>query len=125
MAGYRILPEESMRRLAFLALWMGLASAVALAQDRPTRFWNLTHGRLSEVYLAATGTTDWGPNQAKNDKDGVVDPDERLRITGIKSGTYDFKLTDLDGRSCMAKNVKVEVGQIFSIDEKDLTGCNK
>jgi hypothetical protein len=114
-----------MRRLAFLALWLGLACAVALAQDGPTRFWNLTHGRLSEVYLAAAGTNEWGPNQAKNDKDGVVDPDERLRITGIKSGTYDFKLTDLDGRTCMAKSVKVEVGQIFSIDEKDLTGCNK
>jgi hypothetical protein len=114
-----------MHRLAFLALWTGLACAVAFAQDRPTRFWNLTHGRLSEVYLATAGTTGWGPNQAKNDKDGVVDPDERLRITDVKSGTYDFKLTDLNGRTCMAKNVKVEVGEIFSIDEKDLTGCNK
>ena len=55
----------------------------------------------------------------------MVDPDERLRITGIKSGSYDAKLTDLDGRTCMVHGVKVEVGQIFSIDEKDLTGCNK
>ncbi|HEY6259353.1 MAG TPA: hypothetical protein VIY51_26540, partial [Xanthobacteraceae bacterium] len=78
-----------------------------------------------EFYLAAAGTTNWGPNQAKNDKDGVVDPDERLRITGVKSGTYDAKLTDLDGRTCMVHGVKVEVGQIFSIDEKELTGCNK
>lgn len=116
-----------MRRLAFLTAFaiLGMALAPALAQDRPTRMWNLTHGRFSEVYLAAAGTTDWGPNQAKNDKDGVLDPDERLRITNIKSGSYDLKLTDLDGRTCMVKGVKVEVGQIFSIDEKDLTGCNK
>jgi hypothetical protein len=114
-----------MRRLAFLTLGLTLASSVVLAQDRPTRFWNLTHGRISELYLAAPGTTDWGPNQAKNDKDGVVDPDERLRITGIKSGTFDVKFTDLDGRTCMVRGVKVEVGQIFSIDEKDLTGCSK
>ena len=80
---------------------------------------------IAQVYLAAAGTTSWGPNQAKNDKDGVVDPDERLRITGIKSGTFDLKLTDLNGRTCMVKGVKVEVGQVFSIDEKDLTGCNK
>ena len=114
-----------MHRHVFLSLCLVLAASVAFAQDRPTRFWNLTHGRISEFYLAAPGTTDWGPNQAKNDKDGVVDPDERLRITGIKSGSYDVKLTDLDGRTCMLHGIKVEVGQIFSIDEKDLTGCSK
>jgi hypothetical protein len=114
-----------MHRVVFLTFGLTLASSVALSQDRPTRFWNLTHGRISEFYLAPPGTTNWGPNQAKNDKDGVVDPDERLRITGVNSGSYDVKFTDLEGRTCMVRDVKVEVGQIFSIDEKDLTGCNK
>jgi hypothetical protein len=114
-----------MRRLVFLGLGLTLTASAALSQDRPTRFWNLTHGRISEFYLAAPGTINWGPNQAKNDKDGVVDPDERLRITGVKSGSYDVKLTDLDGRTCMIHGIKIEVGQIFSIDEKDLTSCNK
>jgi len=114
-----------MHRLVFLAVGLTLASSAAFSQDRPTRFCNLTHGRISEFYLAVPGTTNWGQNQAKNDKDGVVDPDERLRITGIKSGSYDVKLKDLDGRTCMLHGIKVEVGQIFSIDEKDLTGCDK
>ena len=114
-----------MRRLVFLVFGLALASSVAFSQDRPTRFWNLTHGRISEFYLAAPGTTNWGPNQAKNDKDGVVDPDERLNITGVASGTYDVKLTDKDGRTCLVHGVRVEVGQIFSIDEKDLTSCSK
>jgi hypothetical protein len=109
----------------FLVFGLTLASSAALSQERPTRFWNLTLGRISEFYLAPPGTTNWGQNQAKNDKDGVVDPDERLRITGVKSGSYDVKLTDLDGRTCMVHDVKVEAGQIFSIDEKDLTSCNK
>jgi hypothetical protein len=114
-----------MRHLVFLVVGLTLASSVAFSQDRPTRFWNLTHGRISEFYLAPPGTTNWGPNQAKNDKDGVVDPDERLRITGVKTGSYDVKLTDLDGRTCLLHGVKVEVGQIFSIDEKELTSCNR
>src|SRR5437588_12949520 len=113
-----------MCRLVFLILAVTLASSAAFSQAR-TRFWNLTHMRISEFYLAPAGTTSWGPNQAKNDKDGVVDPDERLRITGITSGTYDAKMTDLAGRTCMAQGVKVEVGEIFSIDEKDLTSCNR
>jgi len=114
-----------MHRHVFLSLGLVLAASVASAQDRPTRFWNLTHGRISEFYLAAAGTTAWGPNQAKNDKDGVADPDERLNITGVQSGTYDIKLADKEGRTCMVKGVKVEAGQVFSIDEKELTSCNR
>jgi hypothetical protein len=114
-----------MHRLVFLGFGLMLAPSVAFSQDRPTRFWNLTNGRISEFYLAPPGTTNWGQNQAKNDKDGVVDPDERLRITGVQTGSYNVKLTDLDGRTCLVHGVKVEVGQIFSIDEKELTSCTR
>jgi hypothetical protein len=112
-----------MHRFVFPAFVVTLASAAAFAQGRPPRFWNLTQGRISEFYLAPAGTTNWGPNQAKNDKDGVVDPDERLNITGVTSGTYDVKFADLSGRTCLVHGVKVEVGQVFSIDEKELTSC--
>jgi len=115
-----------MRQLVLSSFAFTLAAAVvAFAQGRPARFWNLTQERISEFYLAPPGTTNWGPNQAKNDKDGVVDPDERLNITGVASGTYDVKLTGKEGRTCTVKNVKVEAGQVFSIDEKELTSCNK
>jgi len=57
--------------------------------------------------------------------DGVADPDERLNITGVQSGTYDIKLADKEGRTCMVQGVKVEAGQIFSIDDKELTSCNR
>ena len=90
-----------------------------MAKSRPTRFWNLTRHTISELYLAPAGTTDFGPNQCKNDKDGTVDPDERLRITGVASGTYDAKLKDVSGRSCLVRNIKVEAGEIFSIEEKE------
>jgi hypothetical protein len=113
-----------MYRLVFLVFTLTLAASAAFAQAR-TRFWNLTHMRISEFYLAPAGTTTWGINQAKNDKDGVADPDERLTITGVQSGTYDIKLADKEGRTCMVHGVKVEVGQIFSIDDKELTSCNR
>ncbi len=113
-----------MYRLVFLVMTLALSTSVAFSQAR-TRFWNLTQMRISEFYLAPAGTTNWGPNQAKNDKDGVSDPDERLNITGVQSGTYDIKLADKEGRTCMVKGVKVEAGQVFSIDEKELTSCNR
>jgi len=104
-----------------LAIMAGEASA----QGRPTRFWNLTQHTISEFNLAPAGTTQWGPNQCKNDKDGTVDTDERLRITGVASGTYDAKLSDVSGRVCIVRNIKVEEGQVFSIEEKELTSCNR
>jgi hypothetical protein len=102
-----------------------LAAAVsAAAKDRPTQFWNLTLNTISEFYLAPTSTSNWGPNQCQNDRDGAVDPDERLRITEVSPGTYDVKLTDANGRTCIVRNIKVETGSIFSIEERDLKSCD-
>jgi hypothetical protein len=108
-----------------IAIMVAVIAGPADAQNRPTRFWNLTQHTISEFHLAPAGTTDWGPNQCKNDKDGTVDPDERLRITGIGSGTYDAKLTDAQGRRCVVRGLKVEVGEVFSIEERDLTECSR
>ena len=109
--------------ISAVALLLAAGASSASAQGRPTRFWNLTRYTISEFYLAPAGTTDFGPNQCKNDKDGTVDHDERLRITGVEAGTYDAKLTDVSGRTCLVRNIKVETGQIFSIEEKELTSC--
>jgi hypothetical protein len=113
------------QRLLLIALALAAMSLAANAEGRPTRFWNLTLYAISELYLAQAGTESWGPNQCRNDKDGTVDPDERLRITGVEAGIYDAKLTDVSGRSCLVRNIKVEAGAIFSIEEKDLVSCSR
>jgi hypothetical protein len=112
-----------MPRPVLLVLALVAASSAALAQSRPIRFWNLTQDTISESYLAPAGTTSFGPNQCKNDKDGTVDHNERLRITGIEPGMYDAKFTDVKGRTCILRNIKIEVGKIFSIEESELTSC--
>jgi hypothetical protein len=107
---------------ALVATAIATASS-ALAADGPIRFWNLTHHTISEFRLAPAGTTKWGDNQCKNDKDGTVDFDERLRITATEPGLYDANLKDTSGRVCLVRNIKIEDGEIFSIEEKDLTSC--
>lgn len=114
-----------MRKMAVVVFALVAHASLALAAERPTRFWNLTHQTISEFYLAPAGTTQWGANQCKNDRDGTVDPDERLRITGVEAGTYDAKFKDVSGRVCLVHNVKVEAGEIFSIEERDITSCDK
>jgi hypothetical protein len=97
--------------------------STALAADGPIRFWNLTRHTISEFRLAPAGTDKWGDNQCKNDRDGTVDSDERLRITATPPGVYDASLKDTSGRACLVRNIKIEAGEIFSIEEKDLTSC--
>jgi hypothetical protein len=114
-----------MNRFAYTCLALAIITSSSLAAERPTRFWNLTLHTITEFNLAPAGTTNWGDNQCKNDKDGTVDSDERLRITGISAGIYDARLKDTSGRVCLARNVRVEMGEIFSIEEKDLTSCDR
>jgi len=101
-------------------------SSVATAAER-LRFWNLTGFAIKELHLAPTGTTDWGPDQCKNDPDGAVDADERLTLKNVVPGDYHVKLVDKQGRSCVVRNVEVQAGKpyAFSLSEKDLTDCSQ
>jgi len=113
-----------MHKVAFSVLALISTVAGALSAERPTRFWNLTLHTISEFQLAPAGTTSWGENQCKNDKDGTVDSDERLRISGIGPGRYDARIKDVTGRVCFARNIDIKAGAIFSIEERDLIDCD-
>lgn len=109
-------------RAATIALFFALAPAVAMAKS--TRFWNLTANTITSLQLSPAGKNDWGPDQTVNDPDHSVDHDERLKITGAAGGAYDVKFTDKTGRSCIARNVQVRDGGVFSIEEKNLRDCS-
>jgi hypothetical protein len=102
-----------------------LALAVAADAAERMRFWNTTSFTITELYLAPAGTTQWGPNQCKNDPDGAVDADERLTLKDVVAGRYDVKLADKKGRVCIVRNVEVKSGEpyAFAIVESDLTDC--
>ena len=112
------------------ALWGQILAVAALllagpaaAQDKGIRFWNLTANTVKQLYLSPAGKEDWGPNQCKNDRDGEVDHDERLRISGIEPGRYDVKLADVRGRVCVVRNVEIKAAAVFTIEEKQLMEC--
>jgi hypothetical protein len=113
-----------MRVLLLVAIACELMGTAAAAQDRKgIRFWNLTLYTITTFQLSPAGAESWGPDQCKNDRDGTVDHDERLRITGVEPGHYDAKFTDKIGRTCVVRNVELKHGAVFSIEEKELTDC--
>lgn len=91
-----------------------------------TKFWNLTAETITDLRLAPAGTGKFGPNLTAADKDGTVDHDENLTVTGVKSGRYDAKFVDAKGRHCTVPNVEVKEGETFSLDENELpAACRK
>lgn len=113
-----------MRRLLVLMICL-LASAAAAQDKKPIRFWNLTLYTVTHLQLSAPGQDAWGPDQCANDRDGTVDHDERLRITGIEPGRFDVKLADKIGRTCIVRNIDIAAGAVFTIEEKQLTDCRQ
>ena len=115
-----------MGRVSIIAVALVLMVSSAQAQSKRSgmRFWNLTLYTLTSLQFSPIGQDKWGPNQCLNDDDKTVDHNERLRITGLTAGRYDAKLTDKIGRTCVAKDVEVKDG-VFSIEEKQLTGCEQ
>ena len=112
-----------MRTAWLLMIWIS-ASAVALAAEKPIRFWNLTSAPVTELRLAPAGSQKFGPDQCRNDKDGSVDHDERLPVTGVMPGRYDIKVGYKGGKTCKVANVSIESGKVFSIEDKDLKDCS-
>jgi len=114
-----------MRPFLIAVAAMALMSGSAIAQNKPTRFWNLTLHTVTDLQLSPAGANAWGPNQCKNDRDGTVDHDERVNVTGVTVGRYDIKLADVTGRACLIKDVEVKPGAVFVVEEKQLTDCGK
>jgi hypothetical protein len=114
-----------MRIVLVAAALAALMGAGANAQSKGTRFWNLTLYTVTSFQMSPAGQEAWGPDQCKNDRDGTVDHDERLRIIGVTPGRYDAKLADKTGRLCVVRNIEVKDGGVFAIEEKQLTDCEK
>jgi len=116
-----------LRLLVAIAWTIAIATTAAPAQERQRsiRFWNLTLYTVTHFQLSPAGQDAWGTDQCANDRDGTVDHDERLRIVGITAGRYDARLTDKIGRTCVARNVEIKDGAVFSIEEKQLVDCRQ
>jgi V8-like Glu-specific endopeptidase len=109
--------------IAASLLVLTLPAAAEEKKSKGTRFWNLTGETITKLELAPAGTTTFGPDQAKNDKDGAVDNDERLKVTDVTDGKYDARLTDKAGRVCMAMGLDVKVDGVFSVEKDQLKDC--
>lgn len=111
-------------------IWLFVIAAMlttplpATAADRFFAYNMTTSTTFTGVYLAPSGTGQWGANQALNDKDHAIDPSERLPIKDITRGTFDVKLVDRKGLVCISHGVDLRKETTFEILDRDLTDCH-
>jgi hypothetical protein len=113
-----------MRRIFLGAIATIALVASAVAAEKGTQFWNLTSATVAKLYISPAGANAYGQDQCANDKDGTVDHDERLKITA-PAGKSDLKVAFENGKVCIVKGVDIVAGKVFSIEDKDLTSCDK
>ena len=113
-----------MQQILIAAMVTGAMLIPAAAADKGTKFWNLTSATIAKLYISPAGKEAYGPDQCANDKDGTVDHDERLKITA-EPGKSDIKVAFVGGKVCIVKGIDIVAGKVFSIEDKDLTTCNK
>ncbi|WP_296714763.1 hypothetical protein [Rhodoblastus sp.] len=90
---------------------------------KPMKVWNLTASAIVDFRLAPGGSSKFGRNLALDDKDKAIDIDERLTLRDISPGIYGARIKFRSGRKCRVPGLKLETGEIASIEEKQLEHC--
>jgi hypothetical protein len=110
-----------------LAISLAVAAVIGCSAEAAEKYfaYNMTTSTdFKGVYLAPSGTTQWGSNQALNDKDKSLDVTERLTLTGMQPGIYDVRLVDEDGRACIKHGADLTTEKSFEIHDVDLKDCS-
>ena len=102
---------------------LAAASGAARAADKFFVYNETTAATFTELYLAPAGTTRWGANQTLNDKDKTLEPSERLPLKGVKHETYDVKIHDQAGKTCVKTGVDLAHESSFVVRDEDLQHC--
>ena len=110
---------------AGLAILGFCSTALAQADVKPMKIWNLTASTIVDLRLAPSGSNKFGRNLTLDDKDKEIDVDERLTLRNVDPGLYDARVKLKNGRKCTLAGLKLEVGSIVSIEEKDLANCRR
>ena len=115
--------ENALRRAALALGLLAASPCAAHAADKFFAYNETTSSTFTGVYLAPAGTTEWGANQALNDKDKTLEPSERLALKGVKHARYDVRLVDEKGKTCVKPGVDLAKESTFVIREEDLQDC--
>lgn len=81
---------------------------------------NKSKWEIHELYFSDADEDEWGPDQLGDD---VIETGDSFTLTKIDRGSYDVKIVDEDGDSCVVTDVDFTSSEHFEITDKILLGC--
>jgi hypothetical protein len=76
---------------------------------------------LISIYLSPTESVEWGQDLLGAE---VLDPGDRLELSGIDCDTYDIRIVDEDDDECVLESVDLCLDEAtWKIDDAELIGC--
>ncbi len=85
------------------------------------RFVNSSNAPIAELYLAAVGERNWGPNYLGREP---LVPGDSYAIGRIECDHFDVRLVDIDGTECILENELICMERSdFILTEEDIVNC--
>lgn len=82
---------------------------------------NSSSWAIHNLFLTPFDATEWGPDQLGAD---TVKSGEALELKGIDCDTYDIKLVDEQGDTCIVQDIDLCLQDAsWTLDDKELVGC--
>jgi hypothetical protein len=125
--GHHMVQRRRYRLLIGVLVLAGAGSSFQPISAQDLKFFaynNTTRTDFTGLYMAPAGTESWGPNQALNDKDKILDAGERLTLIGLSPGTFSVKLVDRSSRTCILQDVDLTKEKSFDIRDGQLSNCH-
>lgn len=89
--------------------------------DSQVTFRNDSDWMINQLYFARVSSHEWGDDQLGNHS---VKNGDSFTLSQIPCGSYDVKLIDEDGDSCVVNDVSLcAESHVWSIRDKDLMKC--
>src|SRR5687768_14101692 len=111
-----------MRRFTISVFALLLLAAVPAQAEIEIKLENKSDWAFHELYVSPVNTSDWGPDQLRDD---TVETGERFTLHGVRPGKYDVRIVDEDGDECVVRNVTLKSNDYSVFTNDLLVGCQQ
>lgn len=110
-------------RASSLAVLVSLAApAVAFGQSGSFTVYNQSSWSVHRLYISPTSVTEWGVDQLGTEV--ISTGGDSYTLTNIPCNSYDMKIVDEDGDSCVMNNIRMCGGTAsYTITSDSLLAC--
>jgi hypothetical protein len=116
---------RSARRLSGLVLALALAASAGRADAGELELINTSLKAIQHLYVARSGTGQWGRDLLLGKRMGSIAPGEQRTIVDLAPATYDLRIVDEDGDDYEIEGIEVETNIKVQLTETQIVDATR